>query len=97
MDDVSPPPVLHQTKGRRRHKPPLNVAAPPPLVDRRTGAELVSHLVFPVSPRTLEGWPLVTRRVNGKALYDTVELLAYARAKVAAAPVVQGGRKRQAV
>ena len=96
MDDVTSPPGSLRPKGRRRHKAPLDVAAPPPLIDRILGAELISRLVFPVSPRTLEGWPLLTRRVNGKALYATAELLSYARAKVDAAPVVLGGRKRKA-
>ena len=53
-------------------------------------------LGFPVSPRTLEGWPVPTRLVNGKATFDTAELLAFARSKLDAAPTVQGGRTRTA-
>ena len=63
-------------------------------VDRRAAAELVTRLLFPVSHRTIEAWPLNARLVNGKAIIETVELLDYARAKLDAAPVIRGGRKR---
>lgn len=65
----------------------------PARLDRRGAAELVSLLLFPVSARTIEAWPLAVRRVNGKAVVETEELLAFARAKLKAAPVVRGGRK----
>ena len=63
-------------------------------VDRRTGAELVTRHLFPVSYRTLEAWPLPTRHVNGKAVVPTKELFRQAHAMLAAAPVVKGGRRR---
>jgi hypothetical protein len=40
-------------------------------VNRRQGAELITQYFFPVSPRTLEVWPLSTRRVNGQAISET--------------------------
>lgn len=67
---------------------------PPVRVDRRQAAALVSQLFFPVSPRTIETWPLMIRRVNGKATLETAELLAFARAKLEAAPPIKGGRRR---
>lgn len=73
--------------------------APPPYpvrVDRRAAAELVTRLFFPVSPRTVEAWPLTVRRVNGKATIETAELFAFAQAKLDAAPPIRGGRRRAA-
>jgi hypothetical protein len=73
-----------------------NLAELPVHCDRRTGAELIKRFYFSVSPRTLEAWPLPTRRVNGKAIYVTAELLAYARAMLDAAPTIRGGRGAKA-
>jgi hypothetical protein len=70
------------------------VATLPPNVDRRTGAHLITaHLGFPVSHRTLEAWPLPTRRVNGHAIVPTAKLFEIAFAKLSAAPVIMGGRR----
>ena len=65
-------------------------------VDRRTAADLVTRLDFPVSPRTVEAWPLTIRCVNGKATIETAELFAFAQAKLDAAPAIKGGRRRAA-
>jgi hypothetical protein len=65
----------------------------PANIDRRTGAGLVTRYLFPVSHRSLEAWPLPTRRVNGKAVVATVVLFEIAFAKLSAAPVVMGGRR----
>ncbi len=82
---------------RRAYKPTLDLRNPPPRVDRQAGAVLLyAVLGFPVSPRTLESWPVPTRLVNGKATFDTAELLAFARAKLNEAPVIRGGRKGNA-
>lgn len=73
--------------------------APTPLpvrVDRRTAAELVTRHYFPVSPRTVEAWPLTIRHVNGKATVETAELFAFAQSKLDAAPAIRGGRRRAA-
>lgn len=63
----------------------------PVRVDRKVGAQIVTRLHFPISPRTLERWPLNWRRINGRALIETAELLAEAQRRVAAAPVIKGG------
>lgn len=101
LDTASPDPKL-----RKRHKPDLmaTAAAPPPLaanlpprIARRDAAPILyAVLGFPVSPRILESWPVPTKRVNGKATFDTAELLAFARSKMDAAPAIQGGRTRAA-
>jgi hypothetical protein len=65
----------------------------PTRVDRRQGAEIVTRHCFPVSARTLEVWPLTWRRINGRALVETKELLEYARTKVDAATPIRGGRR----
>lgn len=65
----------------------------PTRVDRKTGSELVTHFFFPLSPRTLEAWPLIWRHVNGKALCEVVELFAMAQAKLDAAPMTRGERR----
>lgn len=64
----------------------------PRRVDRKTGAELVTHHFFPVSPRSLEAWPLSWLHVNGKAVCETSELFAVAQAKLDAAPSSRGGK-----
>ena len=74
-------------------QPSLDLTALPKRMDRQAGAALVTHYFFPVSPRTIEAWPLVARRVNGRALYETAELLAFAKAKFDAAPAIRGGRR----
>lgn len=71
----------------------VDLAALPKRVDRRAGAEILTRHFFPVSPRTIEAWPLTVRRVNGRALYETADLVAFARAKVAEAPAIRGGRR----
>jgi hypothetical protein len=65
----------------------------PPYVDRKTGAKIITDNLYPASYRTLEAWPLPTRRVNGKAIVPTRVLLEQAFAKFAAAPEVMGGRR----
>src|SRR5215207_5760777 len=68
----------------------------PVRVDRTGGATLVTKWFFPVSPRTLEAWPLRRRLVNGKAVVETAELFAVARARLEASPMVMGGRRAAA-
>lgn len=63
----------------------------PAFIDRRSGAELISSRLFPVSKRTLETWPLAWRRVNGRAICRTTELLEFAQSKLDAASPVRGG------
>lgn len=63
-------------------------------VNRRRGAEEVSQNLFPVSPRTLEAWPLPMRRINGQAIVSTRVLFTVAYEKYSAAPVVMVGRRK---
>jgi hypothetical protein len=63
----------------------------PARVDRQTGAALIQQYFFPVSPRTLERWPITWRRINGRALVKTDELLSEAQRRVDAAPAIRGG------
>ena len=77
---------------------PNDPAAPlpdglPVRADRRTLAALITHHLFPISPRSLEVWPLTWRHVNGKAVAEVGEAFAIARAKLAAAPPIKGGRR----
>ena len=69
------------------------VASQPANVDRRTGAELITRHLFPVSHRSLEAWPLPTRHVNGRAVIPTSKLFELAYAKLSAAPIVMAGRR----
>lgn len=84
-------------RGRRSYSPPvLDTENPPPRVNRQDGATLLrARLGMQVSPRTLEEWPLPTRLVNGRATYDTAELVAHARAMLEASPDVRHKRKRR--
>ena len=89
-----PPPSRNRPN---RHRHTLTLETPPPRVTRRDAAALLyAVLGVPVSPRTLESWPVPTRLVNGKATFNTAELLAFARSKLDAAPVLRGGRSRTA-
>lgn len=54
----------------------------PQFADKATSAAIVTHHFFPVSPRTLERWPLTVRRPNKAAVYEVVELLKVAEAKL---------------
>ena len=63
----------------------------PRVADRRALAPIITRLLFPVSHRTLETWPLRWRLVNGHAVADVAEALALAYRRFAAAPVLIGG------
>jgi hypothetical protein len=60
--------------------------------DRKTLALIITKLVFPVSHRSLEIWPLRWRFVNGHALAETYEALAHAWREFNSAPVTMSGR-----
>ncbi len=66
----------------------------PRYADRTALASAISRLIFPVSRRTLEVWPLRWRLVNGHAVAATHEAFAHAWRKFDSAPVVIGGRDR---
>lgn len=63
----------------------------PVRVCRRRAAQIVTGTFFPVSHRTLERWPVTWRKINGRALVDTSELLAEAQRRVDLAPAIRGG------
>ena len=50
----------------------------PRYADRKTLAAIITHRCFPISPRTLERWPLTTRKPNKAAVYNVTEALEYA-------------------
>jgi hypothetical protein len=62
--------------------------------DRKMLAPIITKLVFPVSHRSLEVWPLKWRRVNGHAVAETYEALALAWCKFDCAPATISGRGR---
>jgi hypothetical protein len=79
--------------------PPAQTVQPdlstlPRRVDRKTGAALVTLYFFPVTPRSLEEWPVTWRMINGKAVGETSELFAVAQAKLDAAPSIPSVRRR---
>jgi hypothetical protein len=79
--------------------PPAPPAQPdlstlPRRVDRKTGGALVTLYFFPVTPRSLEEWPVAWRIVNGKAVCKTEDLFAAAQAKLDAAPSIPSVRRR---
>ncbi len=89
--------VAGRVSTRRGFRPVLDPANPPPLSDREGGAGLIFALFgVLISPRTIEAWPLGWRLINGRAYADTAEMLSLAKAKIDAAPVIRGGRNRQA-
>ncbi len=94
---MTPNTVPAAPKRCRTYEPALDPAKPPARVDRKMLAYLLFILLgLRVSPRTIEGWPLETKLVNGRATHDTAAGLAYGRAMLDAAPAVRGGRKRAA-
>ena len=54
----------------------------PKHVDKATAAAIVSHHYFPISPRTLERWPLTVRRPNKAVVYEVAELMAMAEERL---------------
>ena len=80
------------TNSTRKHDhfSDVNISDLPARLDRRMAAKVITHHFFPVSHRTLETWPVRWRLVNGKALADTEEILAFAAAKLANAVSLRG-------
>lgn len=58
----------------------------PKYADKRTAAAIITHLYFPISPRTLEKWPLTVRRPNKAAIFAVEELIEIAKERLNAAP-----------
>jgi hypothetical protein len=53
----------------------------PQYADKPTAAAIITHHFFPISPRTLERWPLTVRRPNKAAVDEVGELMAFAERK----------------
>ena len=68
----------------------INISNLPARLDRRTAAKVITCYFFPVSHRTLETWPIRWRIVNGRALAETEEILAFAAKKLADAVSLRG-------
>ena len=58
----------------------------PKFADKTTGAAIITHLFFPISPRTLEKWPLTVRRPNKAAIFEVAQLIEIAEERLNAAP-----------
>jgi hypothetical protein len=67
----------------------------PAFPDRKTFAIEFSRHVAKLSHRTVEAWPLTTRRIFGRACPEARELLEMAFRKMLDAPAVRGGRNRE--
>jgi hypothetical protein len=63
--------------------------------DRRGLAQIHSELLGPLSPRSLEEWPLTWQLVNGRAVTNTRDAIALAYARFQAAPKYRGGRTKK--
>ena len=66
-------------------------ALPPNTYRKEAPAVIKKHTGEVVSHRSLERWPLQWKRVNGKAITPTRELLAEAKRRLDTAPVIRGG------
>lgn len=58
----------------------------PKFADKATGAAIITQLYFPISPRTLEKWPLTVRRPNKAAIFEVAQLIEIAEQRFNAAP-----------
>ena len=95
MDEHSPATPVERNPHRRTYIPTINSQNPPPRLPRHLAAKLLLEVLgLQVSPRTLETWPLETRRVNSRATLDTAELLAHGRKLLDAAPAIRSGRRK---
>jgi hypothetical protein len=68
------------------------LATAPRYVDRKRAAEMITRLYFPINHRTLERWPIAGRHVGGYFVMPTADVLAEARRRFDAAPVIRGGK-----
>lgn len=60
---------------------------------RRDLANQISGRLYRVSHRSIEGWPVVVRHINGVACPDRQEALEYAFRKVVESGAIRGGRR----
>ncbi|MCK8788279.1 hypothetical protein M0638_28410 [Roseomonas sp. NAR14] len=64
----------------------------PEYMTREQAARVITEHFFPISDRTLEKWPLRGRRVSGKLMLLTADVIAEARRRMEEAPLVQTGK-----
>ena len=64
--------------------------------DRRGLAQLHGELFGPISPRTLEEWPVAWQLVNGRAVTNTREAIELAYRRFQDAPKYRAGRAKSA-
>ena len=70
-------------------KPTITWSAGSPLpayANKTTVAAIISHLVFPISRRTIENWPMIARRPNRENVYNVEDALSLAKAKLEKSP-----------
>ena len=70
-------------------KPAITWSAGSPLpayANKTTVAAIISHLVFPISRRTIENWPMIARRPNRENVYNVEDALDLAKAKLEKSP-----------
>jgi hypothetical protein len=65
----------------------------PALPDRRKFAAVWGDRVNTISYRTIEAWPLATRRLNGRCCYDRREIVEYGFRRLLEPAVVMGGQR----
>ena len=58
----------------------------PAYANKTTVAAIISHLVFLISRRTIENWPLIARRPNRENVYNVEDALSLAKAKLEQSP-----------
>ncbi len=58
----------------------------PKFADRATMAAIIGHEYFPISPRTLERWPLRAWRPNKAVVYSVQEALNHAKSQMDTSP-----------
>mgnify|MGYP000037014461 CR=1 FL=1 len=66
---------------------PLNLPSAPKVPATRAAiAEFVSEHIAPCSPRTIEAWGLTYRRLNGRAVADWADVIAFLQKRFGTAP-----------
>jgi hypothetical protein len=65
----------------------------PRYANRKDLAELHRKFYAPISPRSLEVWPLEWRVINGHAVSNVRHFMIVAQSRFDAAPVIRGGRR----
>ena len=72
-----------------KRKPTITWSAGSPLpayANKTTVAAIISHLVFPISRRTIENWPMIARRPNRENVYNVEDALNLAKTKLEKSP-----------